>query len=128
LPSRPKQLEASPCLFPQHGPGRKHERTLTLEDWQREIIQEQPIAFLRGLLHSDGCRFTNWATREVAGERKRYEYGRWMFSNNSPDIMRWCQDALDLLGVRWTMPRWNCLSVAARAGVATLDEMIGPTS
>jgi Homeodomain-like domain len=25
------------CVFPQHGRGRKHERAIVLEDWQREI-------------------------------------------------------------------------------------------
>ncbi|MGW2019808.1 helix-turn-helix domain-containing protein [Streptomyces sp. NPDC001927] len=25
------------CLFPQHGPGRKHERTISLEPWQQAI-------------------------------------------------------------------------------------------
>ena len=64
-----------PCLFPQHGPGRKHERTLTLEPWQKEVVDAHPAALLRGLFHSDGCRITNWTTRPVAGEVKRYEYG-----------------------------------------------------
>lgn len=117
-----------PCLFPQHGSGRKHERTLTLEGWQQEILAKHPIEFLRGLFHSDGCRITNWASRTVGGEVRRHEYGRWMFTNHSPDIMTWCQEALDLLGVRWTMPRWNCLSVATRQGVIYLDEVIGPKS
>ena len=45
-----------PCLFPQHGPGRKHERPIVLEDWQRMIVESHPAAFLRGLFHSDGCR------------------------------------------------------------------------
>ena len=27
-----------PCLFPQHGPGRKHERPIVLEHWQRVIV------------------------------------------------------------------------------------------
>ena len=27
-----------PCLIPQHGPGRKHERPIVLEDWQRQIL------------------------------------------------------------------------------------------
>ena len=31
-----------PCLFPQHGPGRKHERTPELESWQREIVESYP--------------------------------------------------------------------------------------
>ena len=31
-----------PCLFPQHGPGRKHERPIVLEEWQREIVERAP--------------------------------------------------------------------------------------
>lgn len=27
-----------PCLFPQHGPGRKHERKIALEPWQHAIV------------------------------------------------------------------------------------------
>jgi hypothetical protein len=27
-----------PCLFPQHGPGRKHERTIQLTAWQQELV------------------------------------------------------------------------------------------
>ena len=49
-----------PCLFPQHGPGRKHERPIVLDDWQREIVEDHPGPFLRGLFHSDGCRAKNW--------------------------------------------------------------------
>jgi len=115
-----------PCLFPQHGPGRKHERQLRLEDWQREIIATHPGDFLRGLFHSDGCRSNNWATRVVQGVKKRYEYPRWQFVNHSSDIRRWCTEALDLLGIPWRQSSWKCISVSTRAGVARLDELIGP--
>ena len=114
-----------PCVLPQHGPGRKHERKLDLEPWQREIIEAHPADFLRGLFHSDGCRTNNWATRLVRGEKKRYDYPRWEFVNNSDDIRRWCTDALDLLDVPWRQPGWKCIAVSTRAGVARLDELIG---
>jgi hypothetical protein len=117
-----------PCLFPQHGPGRKHERKLVLEGWQREIVEAHPADFLRGLFHSDGCRVKNWATRVVGGEKKRYDYPRWQFTNVSADILGFCTDALDLLAVPWRQSRWNCISVSTRAGVAQLDELIGPKS
>ena len=45
-----------PCLFPQHGPGRKHERQISLEAWQEDIVRAFPADFLRGLFHSDGAR------------------------------------------------------------------------
>lgn len=73
-----------PCLFPQHGPGRKHEREITLEDWQSAIVQAFPGDFLRGLFHSDGARVRNWATRVVAGEKRRYDYPRWQFPSLGP--------------------------------------------
>jgi len=45
-----------PCLFPQHGPGRKHEREIALVSWQQGIVSLNRKEFLRGLFHSDGCR------------------------------------------------------------------------
>ena len=49
-----------PCLFPQHGPGRKHERKIELTPWQQELVDLDPRPLIRGLLHSDGCRVLNW--------------------------------------------------------------------
>ena len=37
------------CLFPQHGPGRKHQRRIELEPWQERIVAEYPGDFARGL-------------------------------------------------------------------------------
>jgi hypothetical protein len=115
-----------PCLLPQHGPGRKHERKLSLEPWQQELLSEHPGPFLRGLFHSDGCRANNWATRMVAGERKRYDYPRWQFVNNSTDIRRFCCDALDALDIAWKQSNWKTISVSRREGVALLDRIVGP--
>ncbi|MEU9742983.1 transcriptional regulator [Micromonospora chersina] len=111
-----------PCLFPQHGPGKKHQRPIVLADWQREILTANAGHFLRGLFHSDGTRFANRVT--VRG--KQYVYPRYMFSNRSADIMALCQWALDLLGIAWRMnSRWS-LSVARRGAVAALDRHVGP--
>ncbi len=117
-----------PCLFPQHGPGRKHERPIVLEGWQRSIVEAHPGAFLRGLFHSDGCRVRNWATRLVAGERKRYDYPRWQFTNVSADIRGLCCWALDLAGIAWRQSNHDTISVSRRADVARLDGLIGPKS
>jgi hypothetical protein len=118
------------CLFPQHGPGKKHERRIVLEPWQQEIVGAHPWAFVRGLIHSDGCRITNWTTRMVGGERKRYEYPRYFFTNVSDDIRRLYTGTLDALGVEWT----HCtrhgnpyhISVARKASVALMDTHVGP--
>jgi hypothetical protein len=117
-----------PCLSPQHGPGRKHERPIVLEDWQRRIVESSPHDFLRGLFHSDGCRAKNWTRRRVAGEWKRYDYPRWQFSNRSLDIRELCCWALDLADIPWRQSNAWMISVSTRAGVARLDELIGPKS
>jgi hypothetical protein len=116
------------CLFPQHGPGRKHERVLTLEDWQRVVLDRHPAEFLRGLFHSDGCRVNNWATRTVRGEKRVYSYGRWQFVNHSPEIRQWCTEALDRLAIPWRQSSWKTVSVSTRDGVARLDALIGTKS
>ncbi|MET9817821.1 MULTISPECIES: helix-turn-helix domain-containing protein [unclassified Streptomyces] len=118
------------CLFPQHGPGKKHERRIALEPWQQAIVDAHPWEFIRGLIHSDGCRITNWTTRMVAGKRKRYEYPRYFFSNKSDDIRRLFTDALDLVGVEWsTLARASDpfnISIARKASVALMDAHVGP--
>ena len=118
------------CLFPQHGPGKKHERRIALEPWQQKIVDSHPWELIRGLVHSDGCRITNWTVRLVGGERKRYEYPRYFFANKSPDILRIYVEALGKVGVEWKMTRRRTgvcnVSVARRASVALMDAHIGP--
>ncbi|MEV4435354.1 helix-turn-helix domain-containing protein [Streptomyces sp. NPDC049585] len=118
------------CLFPQHGPGKKHERLIALEGWQQDIVDAYPWDFLRGLIHSDGCRITNWTTRVVGGVRKRYEYPRYVFANKSDDIRQLYCATLTKVGVEWTtMARGSepfNISVARRASVALMDTHIGP--
>jgi hypothetical protein len=114
------------CLFPQHGPGRKDQRRLVLDDWQRALVEEHPGDFLLGLFHSDGCRVRNWVRRTVAGQPKRYDYPPWQFVNHSPEIRAWCCEALDRLDVPWRQSSWKTISVSTRAGVATLDAVVGP--
>lgn len=65
-----------PCLFPQHGPGRKHERPIVLESWQRALVDARPGLLLRGLFHSDGWRGSNVAVHRRRGEVVRYRYPR----------------------------------------------------
>ena len=111
-----------PCLFPQHGPGKKHDRPIELASWQQETVNDHAGHFVRGLIHSDGCRATN----RVVKSDKTYTYPRYMFSNESVDIMGLCQASLDRLGIGWRMCRRNLLSVARRADVAALDRHVGP--
>ena len=55
-----------PCLFPQHGPGRKHHRKIELDQWQFVIAQKYPGELARGLFHSDGWRGVNRVRRRLA--------------------------------------------------------------
>ena len=110
-----------PCLLPQHGPGKKHDRLIQLTAWQQDIVDEFPGRFLRGLFHSDGCRSDN----RVVRNGKSYTYPRYMFVNESRDIMALCQQSLDRIGVGWRMCRPNMLSVARKEGVTVLDEHVG---
>jgi hypothetical protein len=112
-----------PCLFPQHGPGMKHLRKIELTAWQQKIVAVYPDRLLRGLFHSDGCRFVNWASKP---DGKRYYYVRYMFSNETADIRKILTDALDLLGIAWRRPRGNVVAVSRREGVAALDAFVGP--
>ncbi|MGR6969811.1 transcriptional regulator [Streptomyces cynarae] len=119
-----------PCLFPQHGPGKKHERRIALEPWQQALVDAHPWEFIRGLIHSDGCRITNWTTRLVGGERKRYEYPRYFFTNTSADIVKLFTDTLDKVGVEWKTLNQSraavTISIARKASVALLDAHVGP--
>ncbi|GAA2401875.1 hypothetical protein GCM10010420_31130 [Streptomyces glaucosporus] len=118
------------CLFPQHGPGKKHNRRIALTPWQQRIVDRYPWELIRGLVHSDGCRITNWTVRVVGGRRKRYEYPRYLFANKSQDILRLYTEALDKAGVEWKMAcrptGVHDVSVARRASVALMDAHIGP--
>jgi hypothetical protein len=107
-----------PCLFPQHGPGRKHLRKIELADWQQSIVDRFPAPFLRGLIHSDGCRIFN----RVNGT----PYPRYHFTNESADIRALFGRACDRMGIEWRPNNPNVLSVARRASVARLDEFVGP--
>jgi hypothetical protein len=114
------------CLFPQHGPGRKHERQIELAPWQQAIVEREPEQFIRGLIHSDGCRTTNRVT--VAG--KRYAYPRYFFSQVSKDIQGLFCRTLDELGIHYTFSgsRGREISIARAEDVARLDSFVGPKS
>jgi hypothetical protein len=111
-----------PHLFPQHGPGVKHERKIALEPWQERIVERYPGRLLRGLIHSDGCRVTN----RIRHPKKTYTYDRYFFSNRSLDIQRIFCQACDRLEIAWRQDGpWN-ISVARREAVREMDRHVGP--
>lgn len=114
------------CVFPQHGPGRKHERRIELEPWQQPIVADHPKALIRGLIQSDGNRHINTVTRRLAAGPKSYRYPRYMFTNASTDILGIFTNALDLLGIHWTRTTARVVSIARRDDVAFVDTFVGP--
>ena len=111
-----------PILLPQHGPGRKHSRVIALTAWQRAVTSSHVHDLVRGLIHSDGCRYV--AKQRVGG--KTYEYVRYCFSNRSADLLAIFCDHLDLLGVGWTRPNDRTIAIDRRPEVAKLDAFVGP--
>jgi hypothetical protein len=104
------------CLFPQAGPGKKHDRRLRFEEWQRTRIASAPWCFLRGCIRSDGCVFIN--------RTGRYEYPSYGFYNLSPEILAPFVETCRSLGLR------PCLYARAvrlnrRGDVARLLERVG---
>lgn len=106
------------CLFPQHGPGRKHKRPISLQPWQEQLVNRDAESFLRGLIHSDGCR--------VIASDRGVRSVRYHFSNRSEDIKRLFCNSLDILGIPWTRPSDRQIAIYRKDAVARLDEFIGP--
>ena len=104
------------ALFPQHGPGRKHLRRIVLLGWQLDLISGNPLAMMRGLLDSDGCRFDRW----VGGRC----YPAYNFTNKSEDIIGIFCWVADLLGIHYTRASQKNVSIARRRDVAFLDAQI----
>jgi hypothetical protein len=104
------------CLFPQHGPAKKHERPILLEDWQRSIVEAEPWPFLRGCIRSDGCVFVN--------RTGRYEYLSYGFANYSVDILDLVESTCRAQGLR---PRRyaRAIRLNRRGDVGRLLEHVG---
>lgn len=107
-----------PCVFPQHGPGKKHLRPIVLEPWQQDHVAAATEDFIRGLIHSDGCRV-------VANDRGVASV-RYHFTNHSTDIRELYCAALDSLGIRWTQNSRYVIAVYRKAATARLDQFVGP--
>lgn len=110
------------CLLPQHGPGFKHDRRIALAPWQTAITRAHPQALVRGLIHSDGSRFTN----PVRSRGRSYRYSRYLFSNRSEDIKAIFCKHLEQLGIQWRRAGAANISIARRESVAKLDAFVGP--
>jgi Homeodomain-like domain len=129
--SEPSDIEVSvnskslPCLFPQHGPGKKHERRIWLAVWQQRLAEKWPEALIRGMIHSDGHRFINTG-------RGGWRHPRYAFSNVSTDLTSIFCTTCDCLDLHWTaaFPKDETKAVtiyiSRKDDVARIDEFVGP--
>ncbi len=114
-----------PCLFPQHGPGPKHNRPIFLVQWQQRLAEQWPEQLLKGLIQSDGSRSINTG-------RGSWAHPRYSFTNVSTDITSIFCSVCDCLELRWTasFPTRESAAVSIyvsrKADVARLDEFVGP--
>lgn len=115
-------------LFPQYGLLKKHLREIKLEPWQKDIIDRFPKEFLRGLIHSDGCRFITKTTKK--------QYLRYGFTNASSDIVNLYCATLEKLNISYSLVRkkiegmmtvssYNVLT-QSQSCANFLDTFIGP--
>jgi hypothetical protein len=118
---------AWPCYFPQHGRGPKHTRRIWLADWQQRLAERWPEHLIRGLIQSDGCRFTN-----TRGHSDTWSAPRYSFTNRSTDITSIFCTACECLGFRWTgafpadESKAVTIYVSRKDDVARMDEFVGP--
>lgn len=104
------------CLFPQHGPGKKHERHIVLEPWQLAALERSPWSFIRGCIRSDGCVFMN--------RTGRYEYLSYDFFNLSSEIRALFMHACDIAGVRYC-DHAKRVRINRRQSVARMEAHVG---
>jgi DNA-binding transcriptional regulator WhiA len=72
-----------PIVFPHTGEGKKHDRPIVLEQWQKDILD--PTQFLKGLFHSDGSYYLSRGN------------GYYNFTNFSKDIIELYKSTCDKL-------------------------------
>ena len=116
-----------PCVFPQHGPGRKHERRIQLESWQSQIVAAHPKALVRGL---DPFRRqpARQPDHETIAVRSSSTIGIRGTCSRTPPPTSWPSSPThstcsECIGHR---PSPRDISIARRPDVAFLDTFIGP--
>jgi hypothetical protein len=115
-----------PCLLPQHGSRKKHERAIRLEGWQQDLLDEAPWPFIRACIRTDGCAFIN---RTDVHRPKPYEYLTYEFANCSTDIAALFRAMCSKVGVLTRATQdgrgvWH-VRINRRESVALLEHHVG---
>lgn len=105
-----------PVSFPNTGRARSISAEIQLSERQEKLVRAAPHLLLRGLIHSDGCRFMNTG--------RNWRHPRYAFSL-SADIRLIFMNACDELGLRWTTSG-RTVYVSRMADVERMDRFIGP--
>lgn len=92
-----------PRFFPQHGEGNKHERDVSLKDWQWDIVWKEPECFIKGLIDSDGNEHVN----TIHKANTEYDYRSYQFTNHSQDIIESYSSVLSHLKIDYTVNRYK---------------------
>lgn len=103
-------------IFPQHGRGVKHRRSITLSDWQINLINHGSL--VKGLIMSDGCYYFD-------SHNKKHMYS---FSNKSEDIVRILSRSLTELNIAFDISKSKnsyTLRVCRTSDVSKLFDLIG---
>lgn len=107
-------------LFPQHGPNKKHQRKISLEDWQLEILD--PKSFLTGLFHSDGSYYFN-------NNSHTHQY---CFSNYSKEIIELFRNCLSHFSIEHYLSKTQVndnmkyqVFITRKKSVENLNSIIG---
>ena len=107
-----------PCLLPQHGPGKKHQRKIELAVWQQELVDQDPRPLIRGAAALRRLPGAELGERDAVPPLPLQQR-----VGGHPGIFG---RACDQLGIEWRPNnRWS-RSVARRGSVALLDELVGP--
>ena len=107
-----------PKFFPQHGPGTKKTRDVSLKDWQWDIVKEEPECFIKGLIDSDGSCYIQTQTNRSG--LKRY-YKKYNFTNTSMDIVDLMKKTLEMLDINYLSVQKKVREENAPAIVITIN-------
>jgi transcriptional regulator with XRE-family HTH domain len=111
-----------PCLIPQHGPGRKHLREISLFGWQDRSLKENVSAFCAVLyiaMARESSRLSARATTFDEPLATRSATGLAIYGNSfARAAMHW--------GSAGTQPSENQIAIYRQASVAILDCFVGP--
>ena len=107
-----KELES---LFPHLGKGKKYNREIVFEDWQKNVLSGAEL--LMGLIHSDGCCYFSDGLMNFN------------FTNMSQDIHKIFQKYCTLYGIKFTISHKNGIvfrtNINKREDVRKLYNMVG---